>query len=87
MLWLQTFAHEVRERIEEEGFVVLGLDRHGPQMMYAFQARAKELKIVLSNKNSMKPTTKRTRTAVYEADGISAKTRRKNSVTWAVAAW
>ena len=112
MLWLQTFAHEVRERIEEEGFVVLGLDRHGPQMMYAFQARAKELKIVLvygplnrtdvaapvdagigatlkqlSNKNSMKPTTKRTRTAVYEVDGISAKNRRMNSVTWAVAAW
>ena len=110
MLWLETFAHDVRERIEEEGFVVLGLDCHGAQMMHAFQARAKELKIVLvygppnctdvtapvdagigatlkQLSNQLYQADYDKNHAEYEANGISAKVRRMNPVTWAVAAW
>ena len=46
MMWLQTFAFDVRDIIEEDGFVILGMDGHGAQMTRRFQERCDELNII-----------------------------------------
>jgi hypothetical protein len=46
MMWLETFAFDVRDIIEEDGFVILGMDGHGAQMTRRFQERCRELDII-----------------------------------------
>ena len=45
MMWLETFAFDVRDIIEEDGFVILGMDGHGAQMTRRFQERCRELEV------------------------------------------